>query len=95
MKYKGEQTKKAILEMGVQMWNEKRSSVTATGIAHRLGMTHSAVLYHFPDNLVESVARYGFSIDDDKVICDLVIDGHPLTRQMTIREKQKRVLKVL
>lgn len=73
----GEQTKEAILKAGLELWPD----VTPSTIAAKLGITHAAVLYHFP-NVKEAVAQYAVETDCSPVIVQMLATNHKLVRDM-------------
>jgi AcrR family transcriptional regulator len=78
----GEQTKEAILEAGLELWPD----VTPSTIAAKLGITHAAVLYHFP-NVKEAVAQYAVDNDCSKVIVQMLATNHKLVKDMPAAER--------
>ena len=79
---KGEQTKEEILKAGLELWPD----VTPSTIAVKLGITHAAVLYHFP-NVKEAVAQYAVENDCSKVIVQMLATNHKLVRDMPASER--------
>ena len=79
---KGEQTKEAILKAGLELWPD----VTPSTIAAKLGITHAAVLYHFP-NVKEAVAQYAVENDCSPVIVQMLATNHKLVRDMPAAER--------
>lgn len=78
----GEQTKEAILKAGLELWPD----VTPSTIAAKLGITHAAVLYHFP-NVKEAVAQYAVESDCSPVIVQMLATNHKLVRDMPAPER--------
>lgn len=74
--------KDKILNTGVEMWLENPASVTASGIARRLGKTHAAILYHFPYGVKEAVAEYAVQQKQAKIIAQLITTGHKSVRDL-------------
>lgn len=79
---KGEQTKEEILKAGLELWPD----VTPSTIAAKLGITHAAVLYHFP-NVKEAVAQYAVENDCSSVIVQMLATNHKLVRDMPAAER--------
>lgn len=79
---KGEQTKEEILKAGLELWPD----VTPSTIAAKLGITHAAVLYHFP-NVKEAVAQYAVDNDCSKVIVQMLATNHKLVKDMPAAER--------
>lgn len=78
----GEQTKEAILKAGLELWPD----VTPSTIAAKLGITHAAVLYHFP-NVKEAVAQYAVETDCSPVIVQMLATNHKQVRDMPASER--------
>lgn len=78
----GEQTKEAILKAGLELWPD----VTPSTIAAKLGITHAAVLYHFP-NVKEAVAQYAVETDCSPVIVQMLATNHKFVRDMPAAER--------
>ena len=78
----GEQTKEAILKAGLELWPD----VTPSTIAAKLGITHAAVLYHFP-NVKGAVAQYAVETDCSPVIVQMLATNHKLVRDMPVAER--------
>ena len=79
---KCEQTKEEILKAGLELWPD----VTPSTIATKLGITHAAVLYHFP-NVKEAVAQYAVETDCSPVIVQMLATNHKLVRDMPASER--------
>lgn len=82
MKQQGENTRTRILESGLKLW----PNVTPSSIAADLGITHAAVLYHFPD-VKEAVAQYALEVDCSRVIVQLLASNHKLVKSMSGSER--------
>jgi len=70
----GERVKLRILEMGLQLWRANPSYVSARRIAHELGLTHGAVLYHFGHSaaLIDAIAFHAVKQGESRVIVSLI-----------------------
>jgi len=76
-------TKKNILQTGVEMWLENPMSVNAHAIARRMGMTHGAILYHFPISVRDAVADHAVENGNCAIICQLIASGHKAVNELT------------
>lgn len=83
----GEKTRQKILETGLEMWLKNPNSVTANGIAKRMGLVHSAILYHFPDGVKDAVAAYALEQGNAQVIAQLIVNRHELVAGMSSAER--------
>lgn len=81
----GDRRKAQILEAGLQLWHDGESNVTARGIAKLLGMTHTAILYHYKnsDELKLSIARHAVVSKDRTVLPMLIVSRHPSVAHFT------------
>lgn len=85
---KGEATKLLMLETGIKLW----PNVTARAIGRKIGLTHSAVAYHFNDGeLKDSVAAYAVETGNSKVIAQLIATNHKAVRKMSQADKMKHL----
>lgn len=87
---KGEETKLVMLAAGVKLW----PNVTARAIARKIGLTHSAVAYHFKDDLLDQVAAHAVVTGNSKVITQLIATNHKAVRKLSLAERMKH-LKVM
>lgn len=80
----GERVKLRILEMGLQLWRADPSYVSAHRIGHELGMTHSAVLYHFGHTaaLKDAIAAHAVAKGESRVIVSLIGMQHKAVAHM-------------
>ena len=81
-------TKNKILDAGIKAWKKNPDSVTASNIGRMIGITHAAVLYHFPKGVKNAVAEYAIEKGEKKIVAQLIALGHPSTKNMTKEEKQ-------
>lgn len=74
----GDQVKRRILEMGLTLWRVDPSYVTARRIGHELGMTHSAVLYHFKHShaMRDAIAYHAVKEGEPRVMASLILEKH-------------------
>ena len=82
-------TKENILNIGVEMWLENPMSVNAHAIARKMGMTHGAILYHFPESVRDSVAAYAVQTDNSKIIVQLIASSHKAVDKFSAKERMK------
>jgi AcrR family transcriptional regulator len=75
----GERRKAAIIEAGLALWRIDPVTVSARKIGAKLGMTHSAVLYHFDnaDGLKNAIASEAVRIGDGVIVPQLIAARHP------------------
>lgn len=83
----GERRKASILQIGLQHWPD----VSARRIAGALGMTHSAVLYHFKDiaGLRAAIAAEAVRVGDPLIVPMLIAARHPAVASMGAEQRQK------
>lgn len=81
----GDRRRAQILEAGLAMWPD----VTARSIAKAIGLTHSAVLYHFKssDSLREAVAIYAIAVRCERVVPMLIVGKHVAANALTQTER--------
>lgn len=74
----GTKRRREILNMGIRLWLADPSYVTARRIAHELGMTHGAVLYHFKHSagLTDALAHYAVQNGESRIIAQLIAQKH-------------------
>lgn len=81
----GERVKLRILEMGLRLWRVNPSYVSARRIALELGLTHSAVLYHFGHTaaMIDAIAFHCVKQGDSRVIVSLIGMQHKAVAHMS------------
>lgn len=81
----GERRKAQILEAGLQLWPD----VSARSIAKAVGLTHSAVLYHFTssDALKLAIAAHAVYVQCKRVVPMLIVGQHPAAANLTSAER--------
>lgn len=79
----GDKTKEKILTAGVELW----PNVTPFAVARKIGMTHPAVLYHFPNNLSDAVAEHAVKIGASSVVVQLMAANHPAADKLSAAER--------
>lgn len=89
----GEEQRRRILEMGLQLWRASPSYVTARRIADELGMSHSNILYHFKGTigLKDALAYYAIKNGDSRVIMHLIAERHPTVANMPEAERMQHM----
>lgn len=75
----GARIKAAIIATGLDLWRADPATVSARRIGHKLGLTHSAILYHFgtADALKDAVAAEAVRIGDKAIVPQLITARHP------------------
>lgn len=89
----GDLIKRKILDTGLKLWRKNPNSVSARGIGAIIGMTHSAVLYHFKnaEGMRNAIANHAVALNDSKIIMHLIAEGHPSVAHMSSRESAKHM----
>lgn len=90
MRDKGVKTREKILRAGLEMW----PNVTALGIAKKLTIKHTTVLYHFKD-VRKAVEQHGLDNDISKIIVYLIITNDKRVSNMSDTLKTEHFLKVI
>jgi AcrR family transcriptional regulator len=82
--------KTSILDAGLAMWPH----VSVRGLARRIGVTHTAVLYYFSDldGLRSAVASHAVETDCSRVICHLITEKHPAIGGMLETDRRRHML---
>ena len=75
----GEKVKIAILNEGCKIWADDVSKLSARAIGKKVGLTHSAILYHFEtfSKLKFAIAKYAVANDIEAVVRQLKATDHP------------------
>lgn len=84
-----------ILKAGVRLWEKDHSNVTVSKVAAELGISHSLVLYHFPEGFKEAVKQYAFDHKNVKVIAQLIVTGDRLAEGLCPTERMKYLKKAV
>jgi AcrR family transcriptional regulator len=80
----GDKTREKILNAGVELW----PYISVSSVARKAGLTHAAVLYHFPTcNLKNKIAEHAITIGDSRVIVQLIASRHPAIGKMPVGER--------
>lgn len=87
-------TKDKILNAGIDMWLENPLSVTANGIASKIGLTHGTVLYNFPNGVRNAVAEHAVKIGNSRIIVQLIALNHESIITLSAIEKSKHLKSV-
>lgn len=87
----GQRTKAAILATGLTMWREDSRSVSARGIGTALGLTHSAVLYHFgsSDGLRDAIAAEAVRTGCVVIVPQLITARHAAVADMAPSDRAR------
>lgn len=79
-------TKEKILNGALDLWPD----VTLLKLSEHIGITHSNILYHYPDGtLKDATAEHAVKIGRSEVIVQLIATGHPAVEDMSPCEKTK------
>lgn len=82
----GERTKERILKAGLRTW----PGVGLKAVAKAAGMTHPAILYHFPQGtLKNAVADYAVKTGHSRVVLQLIASGHEAAEKLSPAERIK------
>lgn len=87
----GDRVKAAIIGEGLALWRDNPASVSARKIGARLGMTHSAVLYHFID--VEAMKR-AIAAEAVRTACPVIVPQliaarHPAAAALSSADRRR------
>lgn len=87
----GERVKASIIEAGLALWRDDPASVSARAIGQRVGLSHSAVLYHYGDaaTLRSAVAAEAVRIGDAVIVPKLITAKHPAVDDMPGAERSR------
>ena len=87
----GKRTKAAILATGLTLWRDDPRSVSARGIGSALGLTHSAVLYHFgsSDGLRDAIAAEAVRMGCGVIVPQLIASRHPAVADMAAPDRAR------
>lgn len=86
---KSEVTQKRILDAGLTLW----PNISARGVAAAMKpkMAHPTVMYHFPDNLEDAIARHAVETGCSRVIAQLIATNHKAIRKLSPAERTKHL----
>ena len=87
----GQRVKASIITVGLCLWREGVSNVTARQIGKAVGLTHSAVLYHFDsaDAMRSAIADEAVRRGDRHIVPQLIASRHPAIEGMAAAERQR------
>lgn len=87
----GERKRASILATGIALWRDDPAKVSARRIGAQLGMTHSAVLYHFGnvEALRSAIAVEAVRVRDDVIIPQLIASRHPAAAALSATERRR------
>ena len=80
-------TKRKILDTGLMVWKVNPLGVNAYAIARVMGITHGAVLYHFPTSVRDAVAEHAVEMEDRKIIAQLITANHSSICHLSVKER--------
>ena len=86
----GARVKAAIIATGLDLWRADPATVSARKIGQTLGLTHSAVLYHFGsvDMLKGAIAAEAVRLGDRVIVPGLIVSNHPAAAALTPAQRQ-------
>ncbi len=87
----GERVKAAILAEGLALWRDDPASVSARKIGGRLGMTHSAVLYHFGgvETMKAAIADEAVRTACPVIVPQLIASRHPAAGALSVADRRR------
>ena len=87
----GARTKAAILATGLDLWRTDPQTVSARGIGAMLGLTHSAILYHFGNSkaLRDAIAVEAVRAGCEIIIPQLIAIKHPAVAEMAAADRAR------
>lgn len=87
----GAKVKAAILDAAVVLWRNDPGSVTASGVARAVELTHSAVLYHFKSTagLRDAAAAHAVATRDAAIVPMLIAAKHPAVEGLTSADRAR------
>lgn len=85
----GQNVRREILRMGLQLWCVDPAYVTARKIANELQMTHGNVLHHFQSSLKlrDAIAYYAVKEGESRVIANLILTKHSAIAHLSEAER--------
>jgi AcrR family transcriptional regulator len=85
----GARVKAAIIATGLDLWRADPATVSARKIGQRVGLTHSACLYHFgtAEQLKDAIAREAVRLGDPVIVPQLITARHPTTQFLTPEQR--------
>lgn len=88
----GDRRRAQILDAGLALWPD----VTARNVAKSLGLTHSAVLYHFKTSqaLRDAIAVHAFAVKCRRVVPMLIVARHPASSVLSAVERTEYLSRV-
>lgn len=78
--------KQDALNAGIELWPH----ITVRSVAKKIGVAHSAVLYHFKslEQLKNSIATHAIDTHNVGVVSQMIVSDHPMARTLTAKERQ-------
>jgi len=85
----GAKVKAAIIAAGLVLWRDDPATLSARKIGQRVGMTHSAILYHFgsAEALRHAIAVEAVRIGDQVIVPQLITARHPAVAALTADQR--------
>lgn len=85
----GARVKAAIIATGLDLWRNDPASVSARKIGQRVGLTHSACLYHFgtAEALKDALAAEAVRLGDPVIVPQLITARHPATATLSAESR--------
>lgn len=84
----GERVKASILAAGLRMWRDTRECPSARAVGRCVGLTHSAVLYHFP-SLRSAVASEAVRTGDAVIVPQLITAHDPAADALSEADRRR------
>jgi AcrR family transcriptional regulator len=87
----GDRTKAAILAAGLKLMRDDPAALSARRIGKALGMTHSAILYHYGTSkgLVDAIAAHAIAERCPVVTRYLVAVRHPAADALSAADRRR------
>lgn len=92
----GEKVRAAIVAAGLDLWREHPAYVSARKVGKAIGLTHSAVLYHFGTSaaLRDAVAAEAVRTGCRVVVPQLIALKHPAAAALSAAERRRFALDI-
>ncbi len=83
--------KEEILTAGLEMWAHDRQVPTVRALAKKIGVTHSAILYHWKkvSLLQAALAVAAVTRQDPIIVPILIVMGHPAVSLMASVDRER------
>ncbi len=85
----GARVKAAIIATGLVLWRNDPATVSARKIGQKVGLTHSACLYHFgtAEAMRDAIAAAAVRMGDPVIVPQLITARHPATAGLTPEQR--------